>query len=234
MSGVTDMLPAAELIERASGDFALRGADLRRLVEETGDAEGFYKYVAAIEARCLELELVAGADHLTGLATRRRVEAAIESELSRSRRTGAPTSVLLIDVDHFKRVNDEQGHDAGDEVLRKLGELLSARCRRTDVVGRIGGEEFVAVLSETSEVDAARYAEALREEVSRMKSVAFNPVTVSVGVATAWRFEDARAPGWHTVSREVILRRADSAMYAAKEAGRDRVVGWTADAMEEL
>ena len=156
-------------------------------------------------------------DGLTGLANRRAFEEAIAREFSRSSRYARPMSLLMIDVDHFKRVNDVHGHLAGDAALRQVGATLRGSIRRDDLAGRLGGEEFAVLLPEIDLPDAVRVAEKLRAIV-RDRRVVFEgaviPLTISVGVAT-------RGPGDRQPAD--LVRRADEALYAAKRAGRDRV-----------
>jgi diguanylate cyclase (GGDEF)-like protein len=127
-------------------------------------------------------------------------------------------SLLLLDVDHFKLINDERGHPMGDQVLTALGQLLAHQARKTDLVGRWGGEEFVVVLSGAHESGARIAAERIRSAVERM-SVSDEqsqrvPVTVSIGIACLEVNDNA----------EVLIARADRAMYQAKASGRNRVV----------
>ncbi len=162
-----------------------------------------------------DLREVAFTDPLTGLANRRRVESLARPWIDDPQ---APLSALMIDVDHFKRVNDRFGHDAGDEALVWLGSHLRVQARATDLVGRLGGEEFVMLLPGTTALDAAVLAERLRATVAAVPMSFVDhgewPLTISIGVA-------ARTPG-DTDVRD-LLRRADDAMYAAKRGGRNRV-----------
>ncbi|MFO0628230.1 MAG: GGDEF domain-containing protein [Polyangiales bacterium] len=166
-----------------------------------------------------EIYRLVATDGLTGLSNRRAFEDALGREFSRSTRYGRAMSVLMIDVDHFKRVNDVHGHLAGDAALRQVGAALRGSIRRDDLAGRMGGEEFAVLLPEIDHADALRVAEKLRVCV-RERRIAYEgasiPLTISVGVAT--RAERDKQP-------TDLLRRADEALYAAKRAGRDRVVG---------
>jgi diguanylate cyclase (GGDEF)-like protein len=158
-------------------------------------------------------------DPLTGLFNRRYMEETLERELRRAGRSGKGLGVVMIDVDNFKRHNDVFGHDAGDVVLRRIGELLQRGLRREDTACRFGGEEFVLVLPDARAEDAARRAEELREQVRRLattvKGVSVGSVTVSLGVA---------AYPEHGLTGEMLIKAADGALYAAKREGRDRVV----------
>jgi diguanylate cyclase (GGDEF)-like protein len=166
------------------------------------------------------LERLASTDELTGLANRRATEEGLRRDLSRSDRDATPLSVVLIDVDHFKSVNDTWGHATGDAVLSCVGKVLKTSLRTGDVPGRWGGEEFLCILPNTDASGAAVVAERLRANLP-LNTVA-GPrgpvqVTASFGVASV------RGPGCRNAS-ESLMRRADSALYSAKEQGRDRVV----------
>jgi diguanylate cyclase (GGDEF)-like protein len=164
-------------------------------------------------------------DHLTGVANRRAFFEAAELELQRNRRAPRPTALVLIDADHFKRINDRHGHPAGDAVLRQLGMLLTATFRQVDVVARIGGEEFAVLLPSSTMEGAAAVAERLRQLVASHQ-VSFGGAriefTVSIGIAAG---EGRGAEPDLTL--ETLMRRADQALYAAKAGGRNRIERWT-------
>ncbi|NUR61894.1 MAG: GGDEF domain-containing protein [Catenulispora sp.] len=152
-------------------------------------------------------------DPLTGLGNRRAFDEALEREAARQRRTHAPLSLLTVDVDHFKQINDTWGHSAGDETLTALGELLPRLVRAGDVVGRIGGEEFGVVMPDCPHQQAVDRADTLRSQVAAVSRTWAHPVTVSVGVATL--------PDSAQTMTELVIA-ADMALYAAKESGRDQ------------
>jgi len=158
-------------------------------------------------------------DQLTGLPNRRYLWEVLGAELARARRKRAPLAVLLFDIDHFKRVNDRWGHEAGDMVLRNVAHAARKVVRESDIVARHGGEEFVIVLSEADETVALARAQALRAEISGLRLTyggqLLDIVTVSVGVACT---RDGSG------TAEDLVRMADHAMYEAKQTGRDRVV----------
>ncbi|HEV2334755.1 MAG TPA: PleD family two-component system response regulator [Stellaceae bacterium] len=159
-------------------------------------------------------------DELTGLYNRRYVLAHLNELLDRLPDSAASTALMLFDVDHFKKVNDRYGHPAGDEVLRELAERAVRQVRSVDLVGRLGGEEFVVVMPETTLSDALLVAERLRVAVADEPFIVEGsgdrlPVTVSVGVAMT---------GEGTDVMETLLKRADDALYAAKKAGRNCLV----------
>src|SRR2546423_3329597 len=159
-------------------------------------------------------EEAAFTDHLTGLANRRRFERQLEREVTRTRRYGRPFCLLLLDIDHFKLVNDGHGHEAGDEVLRRLANALQAGTRGIDTVARIGGAQFPLILPETDSVRGCEVAERLRQEISALDTPPVGRITVSIGLA-----ECTIASG----DVRELFNVADAALYEAKHAGRDRV-----------
>jgi diguanylate cyclase (GGDEF)-like protein len=152
-------------------------------------------------------------DPLTGVFNRRHMESRLSEALESARRRGAPASLLLIDIDHFKRINDEHGHEAGDTVLKGIVSVVRAHSRRVDLLFRMGGEEFVLLLPDTAEAGAAGIAEKLRQAIAEAGLLDGRAVTASIGIS-------GMRPG-DTV--EQWVRETDDAMYAAKEAGRNRV-----------
>jgi len=160
------------------------------------------------------IEVLARTDSLTGLWNRRHFEDTVEIEIERARRYGTPLSLLTLDADHFKRINDSHGHHVGDDVLRKIAQLLGQQIRRSDLLCRWGGEEFMVLVPETDGDRAATMAEKIRQRVAAHEFEGVGRVTVSIGVGQAGRGETADA--W--------LRRVDAALYQAKQRGRNRVV----------
>jgi diguanylate cyclase (GGDEF)-like protein len=162
-------------------------------------------------------EYLAATDVLTGLLNRRVLFERMETELARCRRYGTPLSVVMIDLDHFKRINDTHGHAAGDTVLRNVGALLAASVRTVDIAARYGGEEMCILLPQTGLQGALAFAEALRSKLSAQThdiGGATITATASLGVASTEFVEcDAHA----------LFSKADSALYAAKHGGRDCV-----------
>jgi two-component system cell cycle response regulator len=165
-----------------------------------------------------ETQYAATIDPLTRLMNRRALLAALDLEQSRSERHGYPMSLLLLDVDHFKAVNDERGHAMGDQVLVSLGQLLSTHLRKTDIVGRWGGEEFVVVLSGADEDGAFIAAENLRKAVEDMMLYDEKGQRVSIRISVGIACLEVND------TQEILIDRADRAMYQAKAAGRNRVV----------
>lgn len=167
-----------------------------------------------------EIERMAATDGLTGLYNHRRFQEMLSDELRRLQRIFAPLSLLLIDIDFFKKVNDTYGHPAGDEILRSVAAILRETMRNVDVPARYGGEEFAAILPGTNQAGARETAERIRKAVEQKAFTVDNakiPVTVSIGVSTA---------PYDAESKEGLIERADQALYHAKRSGRDRTVLW--------
>jgi two-component system cell cycle response regulator len=163
-------------------------------------------------------------DPLTGLHNRRYMFGQLEALGQRAARGGAPVACLLLDIDHFKKINDSFGHDVGDEVLREFAVRLASNVRAIDLPCRYGGEEFVAIMPDTSLEDAERIAERIRRYIGGSpfrvaQGSELLTVTISIGVAIMT--EEADTP-------EALLKRADEALYEAKAAGRNRVISWAA------
>lgn len=178
--------------------------------------------VTEVTSANLKLEYMALHDALTGLANRRKFLTAFEAARARLERYGAPLSLLALDIDHFKRINDGFGHPAGDEVLVAIARRLEASVRRTDLSARFGGEEFMVLLPEADAAAAAEVAEKIRKGIAdrpiRLETedrVEDLKVTISIGVSTMTK----AAPS----SFDSLMERADQALYAAKMNGRNRV-----------
>lgn len=208
---------ALEAIKLGSGSRV--SVDTQHAHDEIGSlAESANALIDAAENALAEVQALATTDVLTGLPNRRAFMARMEDELSRIKRyESSSTSIMMLDLDHFKEINDRHGHAAGDAVLRELGELIAIELRKADYAGRIGGEEFALVLPGTEGQAAAVFAERLRHKVAE-KQINFGDstlqLTVSIGVSEM-RPADTRPDN--------SLARADQALYAAKENGRNRV-----------
>ena len=171
----------------------------------------------------------AQSDALTGLANRTRFDQALDQELRMARRSGQPLSLLVMDIDHFKQLNDSQGHAAGDAALKALGRILRSRARRPrDLVARLGGDEFAVLLPETSAQAAATIATTLHVDLANLgrkphgtNAGSAPPFTASIGIHTHMTGDDA--------GPEDVFDRADAALYRAKQTGRNRSVSHTGE-----
>jgi diguanylate cyclase (GGDEF)-like protein len=181
----------------------------------------------ALEEAIIKIEQLAYIDELTGLFNRRSIISRLQEEIERVHRYTVDLSVLLIDIDHFKDINDHYGHHTGDQVLRHVAQLQQQSLRKVDFLGRYGGEEFLTVLPSTNLQAAVRVAELLRGHIesSSFETSQSAPIrlTISVGVAQFVPRQD---------TLETLLSRADDAMYRAKTAGRNRIC--VADTLEVL
>jgi diguanylate cyclase (GGDEF)-like protein len=159
-------------------------------------------------------------DGLTEIHNKRYLQEFLERELARSERHGRPLSLVMFDIDHFKRINDDMGHLAGDYALRELAACIKAAVRREELFARYGGEEFAIVLPETACAEAASFAERIRAEVAA-HAFEFDgerfPVTISLGIAST--------RGNEACTAEELILQADKALYRAKNEGRNRVCG---------
>jgi diguanylate cyclase (GGDEF)-like protein/PAS domain S-box-containing protein len=201
-------LPGAEDPQSARLVVNLRNITARKLVEDQ------------LEAANQRLKAIATHDGLTGLANRRQLDESLESECRRAGRAERPLSFLLLDIDNFKRLNDSYGHPAGDEVLRRLGAVLSGFANRAgDLAARYGGEEFGILLSATSLEHATAMAESVRARVEAMDlaPLGMPGITVSIGVATLSPNEADHSPAR-------LVSGADKALYEAKHRGKNCVV----------
>tara|TARA_R110000868_G_scaffold44276_6_gene148021 strand:+ start:130 stop:987 length:858 start_codon:yes stop_codon:yes gene_type:complete len=184
---------------------------LRVLAENIGLALGNLRLRDALREMAM-------ADPLTGLANRRQLDMVLEVQLAEADRLGRPISCLMLDVDHFKRFNDQFGHDAGDAVLRALGKILLTLTREHGLAFRFGGEEFLLLMPELDVEQASQRAEDIRARVNALRlqhdGRELGPITVSIGMACA----PLHCPF------DTLVKTADAALLRAKEAGRDRIV----------
>jgi diguanylate cyclase (GGDEF)-like protein len=167
------------------------------------------------------LQKVAATDFLTGLVSRRQASFLLDFETARARQRRHPLGFIMIDLDHFKTINDEHGHLAGDAVLAHIGHLLKSRLRETDIVSRYGGEEFLVLIPAATSPGVAALAETLRQAIAENPTAYRGqslPMTASFGVVTS------HIDGEETA--QDAISRADAALYAAKALGRNRVIRW--------
>jgi diguanylate cyclase (GGDEF)-like protein len=188
------------------------GGRIQRRVVSGLERSASYAALALRNAWLLEqVQRLAATDGLTKIANRRTFESTLEREVARATRSAEHLSLVMIDIDHFKRLNDEHGHQAGDEVLRNVAAALSCECRDFDTPARYGGEEFAVVLPGCGPEEAKLIAERLRHAVAAAPSVV--PITASAGVATY--------PA-HAGDADTLVRASDDALYESKRAGRNR------------
>ena len=165
-----------------------------------------------------DLRELASTDGLTGLFNRRYMDITLDGEVSRRNRYSGALSVIMFDIDYFKKINDAYGHQSGDDVLRTLADILQSSVRATDIPGRFGGEEFLIILPETEVKNAQLLAERLRSRIEEVVVQSGNEsikITVSLGIAGV-------NESIKTVSTEQLLAAVDAALYAAKDAGRNQ------------
>jgi two-component system cell cycle response regulator len=227
-NALTEMIPVVFLTGRVGADDVARalklgGHDYLRKPPEA--AELLARVNAALRvkqlqdelrARADELDRMSRTDHLTGLHNRRHMEEHLRKLGAGAKRHGYPLALLIVDVDHFKVVNDKLGHQVGDEVLVEVAARLGSALRTEDMLGRWGGEEFLVLLPQTNALGARTLAERLRVRTGATPVQSSNGavnVTISIGGAAA------EGPGEHE-----LLALADKQLYAAKDAGRDRVL----------
>ena len=167
-------------------------------------------------------------DDLTQVFVRRHFMDRLNEEIKRSQRFKTPLSLLMLDIDHFKRYNDEFGHMVGDATLKKVAEILKVSVRRVDLVGRYGGEEFIVVMPETKQQDALDVAERIRSSIARHTFKLYHvetKVTVSQGIATYHpNFSKLPETADSEPIVEALIKASDKCLYQAKEDGRNRVM----------
>jgi two-component system, cell cycle response regulator len=217
LTGRSDTTDIVEGLRLGAHDYLRKPCEPAELLARVQAAARVKRLQDELRQRNQELDRISRTDALTGLRNRRHVEEYLARLVSLVRRNAQPIAVLLVDIDHFKSVNDRYGHDAGDAVLREVAERMAGSVRLEDMVGRWGGEEFLVVLPNTAADGAAELAERLRQVVAgapcRLDDGDAVQVTISVGAAASL-----------TDDAGTMVRTADAALYEAKAAGRDRVV----------
>jgi diguanylate cyclase (GGDEF)-like protein len=208
--------PSASQLEEAHHKLEKSHAELEQRVQErTRDLANALEQAQLLQQ---ELEQKANIDFLTGINNRGHFMNLAETELARAKRYGSTPSFFMMDIDHFKRINDTHGHKAGDLVLKKLAEICLHELREVDIIGRVGGEEFAVLLPETDKEMATEVAERLRLAIEHAQvgigSGAPIRFTVSIGIASVASMEE---------SLDILLMQADKALYEAKHAGRNRI-----------
>ncbi|SET69487.1 diguanylate cyclase (GGDEF) domain-containing protein [Natronincola peptidivorans] len=173
--------------------------------------------LAAILLDNYYLKISSFTDKLTGVFTRKHFEYVLEEEVEKVKNQNLCFSIIMCDIDYFKKINDNYGHQKGDELLAKVGGILRKSIRKTDFVGRYGGEEFIILLPQTTKKQAFKVAEKIRDQLQESALLGQEELTISCGVATY--YEDA-------TNKEAIIEKADQALYTAKERGRNQTVLW--------
>ena len=216
-----DEYVAVKALKSGAYDYLVKNRfDTSRLMYAIDAALKDHEYRLKIEAHHVELIKLATTDALTGLYNRRYFMDKLQEEILKYKRYRVPLSVALLDIDQFKKVNDEYGHDAGDFVLREMGKLLTETVRSTDSACRYGGEEFLVVFPNTDLLGTEVFGERLRALISKHNFYydhTYVPITVSVGLAEA--YPEISNP-------DLLLKLADKALYAAKKDGRNRVISY--------
>jgi two-component system cell cycle response regulator len=215
-----DTARLAKGLELGVNDYVIAPVDRNELLARAHTQIRRRRYQDSLRANFQRSLSLALTDSLTGLYNRRYLEAHLGNLMERVLQGGKPFALLVIDIDHFKRINDTYGHAAGDEVLRELAERLLHSVRNFDLVARLGGEEFVVVMPDAAPEVATAVAERLCQRVARRPFTLSNPaaqidVTISIGCAAA---------GGEAERPESLLKRADDALYGAKRNGRNQVV----------
>lgn len=215
MSGSEDTATRVAILESGASDYVAKPVLVEELVARLRNLIRMKKLFERVEAQRRELQKIAMTDQLTGLYNRHSLSDMAPKYLSEACRHGTPLSLIVVDVDHFKKVNDNYGHSVGDVVLVELGALLKRSCRNEDFAARFGGEEFVLLFPHCSLDDAANKAELIRKEIEALQPEGLS-ITASFGVSSLSLEK--------LCTFDELFNDADKAVYEAKEGGRNRVV----------
>jgi len=214
LTGRTSTADMVAGLRAGAHDYLKKPFEAAELIARIGGAVRIKRLQDELQLRNQQLDLLSRIDGLTGVYNRRHVDEQLEAEANRASRYGEPFAVLMLDIDHFKHVNDHEGHPAGDRVLKEFARRVQAVVRTNDIVGRWGGEEFVIIAPETDSENAVLLAQRVRSEVCQRpfdlggRSI---DVTVSIGCAAGVESDTA------------LVDRADKALYRSKTEGRNRV-----------
>ncbi len=205
-------------LESGVDEYLTKPFNSRELVARVASGVRILKLEEQLMQAREQMEILAMRDGLTGLLNRRAIEEYAESEFNISERKRHPLSIIMLDIDHFKKVNDRFGHKAGDYALQQMAQILKEDLRSYDRVGRWGGEEFMLILPDTDLDDAAIVAERIRVKISDRKITLESGETFSIHISLG-----VACVSNHVSSLSKLIDSADHAMYQAKQAGRDRV-----------
>jgi len=210
-----DARPESKLagFDCGADDYVTKPFEMEELLARVRAGRRIVELQKALLASNRRLDELSRTDSLTGIGNRRSFDGELVSRFEHALRYGRPLTLVMIDIDHFKKINDTFGHQAGDEVLQRIARVLQRTTRQSDFVARFGGEEFVVLLPETPMLEGLQVAEKIRAAVAAEDLP--NRVTVSAGVATM--------PQPHIDSPDALIAAADAALYKAKESGRNRV-----------
>jgi len=213
VSGETNQTKRTSFLRNGANDFIVKPYDNDELLVRSSNLIKYHRLFIKSREQQKQLTKLALTDHLTGLYNRHSLYDIGPKYISHSIRHGDPFALLVIDLDHFKNVNDSHGHTVGDHVLRSVAETMQKNCRTEDIVARFGGEEFIMLLTRCELDSAMEKAEVLRDVIEKSKPEGL-VVTSSIGVAQLLPGEDFSA----------LFDRADKAVYDAKDTGRNKVV----------
>jgi len=220
LTGKQEVSAVVEALDAGADDFVRKPYESMELGARIRTGARLIDSTIQLREATQRLVELANTDALTGLVSRLRGNEILENEIARASRGVASLLVAMVDIDHFKRVNDSHGHGAGDEVLKEISRRLCKDRRNYDAVVRWGGEEFLVILPHASNLDASSIGERLRHEIALepvvLKSGVSLEITASVGLATTMNEREIRAVD--------LLEKADQALYGAKNAGRDQYV----------
>jgi len=212
ISAFDDMVRKVEILRNGANDFVAKPVVAEELEVRVCNLLNMRRLMNRLESQHEAMKDLAMRDQLTSLYNRHYLHEEVPGLITDAHEGGLPLSLMVADIDHFKLINDVHGHKAGDLVIEQVAKALQGICRRDDLVARVGGEEFVAVLPGVALEDALIRAEVIRTRIAALKPGGI-PITVSIGIAALVEDE----------TYDDLFRRADSAMYRAKVAGRDRV-----------
>lgn len=213
MSGLDDATRKYELVRSGANDYIAKPVDPLDLTVRVENLIRYKHLLNTVEEQRKEMQYLAMHDQLTGVYNRHFVAEQVEISIKNAQRHNIPYSVVILDIDYFKKINDQHGHDVGDKVLQVVASLLKENMRGDDVVARMGGEEFILLLNHCDLSSACKKSELLRAQIQSLRPLDIE-VTASFGVAQLNEDID---------DFDKLFKAADKAVYQAKQAGRNRV-----------